>query len=192
MLFNNYLTRQRFSQSQVALINEFRMLWEQHDVWTRSAIMSIIFSLPDLNLVIQRLLRNPQDFGRLLQLFYGERIAAQFSNLLTDHLVIAAELVQAAKPGDNEAVAAAEKRWYQNADEIAALLGRINPFWSEKEWRKMMHEHLRLVQSEAVNILNGNYSAGINVYDEIERQTLGMADEMSNGIFRQFPLRFIQ
>ncbi len=56
----------------------------------------------------------------------------------------------------------------------------------------MLREHLRMVQAEAVDILTGNYAAGIAIYEEIERQTLGMADEMARGIFRQFPLRFLR
>lgn len=182
----------KFTGLQVRLINKFRMLWEQHDVWTRSTIMSIVFDLPDLNLVIERLLRNPIDFGRVFKVFYGFRAASKFSTLLTEHLTLAAALVEAAKAGDDQGAAEIEKKWYQNADEIAAFLGSINPFWSEEEWREMMHEHLKLVKAEAVDILTGNYSAGIAVYDEIERQTLEMADMMSKGIFKQFPCQFAE
>ena len=48
-------------------------------------------------------------------------MAARFDSLLTSHLVIAAELVKAAKAGDSRAAADAERRWYANADEIAAF-----------------------------------------------------------------------
>jgi len=47
----------RFTKSQVTLINTLRKLWEQHDVWTRSTIVSITFDLPDRQVVIARLLR---------------------------------------------------------------------------------------------------------------------------------------
>lgn len=180
----------KFTKSQVRLINIFRKLWEQHDVWTRLTIMSIAFSLPDFRPVIMRLLRNTVDFGRVFNIYYGREIASEFSNLLTAHLVIAEQIVVAAKAGDNQAGAQAEKRWYQNADEIAAFLARINPFQSEEEWREMMHKHLKLVNAEAVYILTGNYSAGVAVYDEIEKQTLQMADMMAEGIFEQFPGKF--
>jgi hypothetical protein len=180
----------KFTKSQVRLINKFRMLWEQHDVWTRSTIMSIAFDLPDLDFVIKRLLRNPADFGRVFEIFYGRKIAAKFTRLLRVHLVIAAQIVEAAKAGDEEAVARLERKWYANADQIAAFLARINPFWSEEEWREMMHTHLGLVNAEAVDILKGDYAAGVAIYDKIEKQTLQMADMMAEGIFKQFPEMF--
>ncbi|APC85224.1 hypothetical protein NPD12_2265 [Clostridium botulinum] len=105
------------------------MLWEQHSIWTRLAIMSIVVGSPDQDLVIARLLRNPKDFEKALRPFYGDKVAAEFSKLLTDHLVIAAELVKASKAGNTSAAADAEKRWYENADQIAELLSRINPYW---------------------------------------------------------------
>jgi len=102
------------------------------------------------------------------------------------HLVIAAEIVKAAKIGDNKKLADAEKRWYENADEIAAFLSTINPYWSQNNWKTMLYEHLKMTKSEAVNILTNNYEKSIMDYDEIEKQALKMADIMAEGIARQF------
>ena len=162
------------------------MLWEQHVEWTRMTIISMIAALPDVDLVTNRLLRNPIDFERALKPFYGNRIASKFSDLCTSHLAIAAELVKAAKSGNNEAAANAEKRWYANADEIAAFLASINPYWSEEDWKTMLHEHLALTKSEAVDILTSKYEEGITIYDKIESQALKMADVMAKGIVKQF------
>jgi hypothetical protein len=178
------------SKSEADLKNYLRMLWEQHVVWTRLAIISIVFGLPDVNLVINRLLRNPKDFEAALRPFYGDAAAARFADLFKDHLVIAAELVKAAKAGDDKLAADAERRWYANADEIAAFLSSINPFWSEEKWKAMLHEHLALTKSEAVDMLTKNYAKGISVFDAIEKQALEMADFMTEGIIKQFPNKF--
>jgi hypothetical protein len=167
------------------------MLWEQHVVWTRLTILSIVFGLPDVDLVTNRLLQNPKDFEALLKPLYGEEAAAKFADLFTSHLVIAAELVKAAKAGDNTAAADAEKRWYANADEIAAFLASINPYWSEESWKKMLYDHLAMTKNEAVYMLTGKYAEGIAIFDQIEQQALGMADMMTNGIINQFPDIFI-
>lgn len=54
----------------------------------------------------------------------------------------------------------------------------------------MLHEHLALTKSEAVDILTANYAKGIKVYDEIEKQALKMANVMAKGIVKQFPENF--
>ncbi|NFD76192.1 acetylglutamate kinase [Clostridium botulinum] len=174
----------------MALRDTMRMLWEQHSVWTRLAIMSIVAGSPDQDLVIARLLRNPKDFEAALRPFYGDKVAAEFSKLLTDHLVIAAELVKASKAGNTNAAADAEKRWYENADQIAELLSRINPYWHLEAWKAMLHEHLALVKAEAVAMLTSDYKRSVSIYDEIEAQALEMADTMAEGIIEQFPERF--
>lgn len=174
----------QFSKSEVDLLNHMRMLWEQHTLWTRMTIMSIAYDLPDVDLVTNRLLRNPMDFEILLRNFYGNKVASKFSNLLEEHLIIAAELVKAAKSGDNNTAVDAEKRWYANADEIANFLSSINPYWSQEDWKTMLYLHLALTKAEAVAIISKNYAESIALYDKIEMQGLEMADMMTEGIIR--------
>lgn len=166
------------SKAQADLNNQLRLLWEQHVVWTRLTIISMAFGLPDVEMVTKRLLRNPKDFEALLKPLYGDRASSMFADLFTNHLVIAAELVSTAKAGDTKAAADAEKRWYANADEIAAFLGSINPYWSVQQWRTMLYDHLALTKSEAVNILTGKYEEGIAPFDQIEKHAVEMADVM--------------
>ncbi len=177
-------------KAQQTLSNHMRLLWEQHVYWTRLFILSMAFGLPDMELVTDRLLRNPKDFEEALKPFYGKDIAAKFAELFTSHLTIAAELVEAAKAGNSAAVADAEKRWYANADEIADFLSGINPYWSAQEWRKMLYDHLAMTKAEAVDILTQKYGDSINVFDGIEQQALMMADAMTQGLVKQFPQQF--
>jgi hypothetical protein len=178
------------TKSAYELSNKIRELWEQHTVWTRSTIYSLVFELPDLAFVTDRLLQNPDDFGNLFSEYYGDRIGIQLRDLLRDHLVIAADLVKASKAGDTKAAAEIERKWYANGDEITAFLSSINPYWSEDEWKSMFRTHLGLVKAEAVNLLTKNYEDESSVYDELERQALDMADLMLHGIVMQFPQRF--
>jgi len=158
--------------------------------WTRLTINSIVGRLPDEKPTTARLLRNPQDFAEALKSFYGEKIANQFAKLLTEHLTIAAELVKALQAGNKQAAADANKRWYANADEIAAFLSRINPHWSESVWKNMLHEHLRLLTKEVATRLSGDYVQNVALADSIQNQALEMADEMTRGIVKQFPAAF--
>ena len=104
------------------LQNVMRALWEQHVEWTRMAIISAVENIADVDLVTKRLLRNPSDFAAVLTPYYGAEKAAGFEKLFREHLVIADQLVKAAKAGDKKAADDAEKRWYENADMIARYM----------------------------------------------------------------------
>lgn len=179
-----------WAPSIVELNRKLRSLWEQHVFWTRLTVNSIVGGLPDEAATTARLLRNPDDFAAVLRPLYGPAIAARFAELFRSHLTIAAELVKALKAGDSAAAADAQKRWFMNADDIARFLGRINPYWSEAEWRNMLYTHLRLLSHEVATRLAGNYEENVATSDRIETQALEMADVMTRGIAQQLPSVF--
>lgn len=175
-----------FSAGIVHLRESFRLLWEQHVYWTRMAIISITLNLPDADVTTDRLLRNAADFARLFSCFYSNGIAAEFKRLLTEHIVIAAELVNAAKAGNHQALTAAETRWRTNGDEIVVFLHSINACWRLEPLRAMWYEHLALVKEEAVARLGGDYEQDIAIFNRIEKQALNMADDFARGVACQF------
>jgi hypothetical protein len=175
----------------VAFHDEMRRLWEDHVTWTRLAIISLTTDAPDTEATVGRLLENQTDIGDAIKPFYGETAGQELTRLLRDHILIAADLIAAARAGDETAVAEAQSRWAANADEIAAFLAGANPrFWNLDEMKAMLHEHLRLTTDEALARLQGDWSADVAAYDEIHLQALGMADMLSSGIAKQFPGRF--
>ncbi|GLC83352.1 hypothetical protein LBYZC6_54660 [Lacrimispora brassicae] len=149
-------------------------------------IESVAFDLPDVNVVTNRLLQNPEDFEEVLVTFYGPDNAANFAELLTTHLTTANELVMAMKEGNVDAASDAEKRWYENADQIAAFLANINPNWSMDDWQEMLYDHLAMTKAEANDILTQNFENGVTVFADIEREAQEMADVMTRGIVQQF------
>lgn len=167
--------------------NKLRSLWEEHSFWTREYIISAVEGLKDLQPVTDRLLRNPTDFGDFFEPFYGQG-AREFERLLRDHLLLAAKLVTEAKAGDTQAADKTRREWYQNADQIAALLASLNPYWTFNEWQDLLYMHLRMVEDEATKRLMGQYADEIMVFDTLEEQAREMADVMSRGIIRQFRL----
>jgi len=179
------------NQKQLALRNDMRKLWEDHVTWTRLAIISLTTDSPDTDATVGRLLQNQDDIGNAIKPFYGDAAGEQLSGLLRDHILIAADLIAAAKAGDDSAVADAQARWSANADDIAAFLASANPrSWKLDDMEAMLHEHLALTTQEALARLHGDWAADVAAYDEIHVQALGMADMLSTGIIRQFPGRF--
>lgn len=168
-----------------------RKLWEDHITWTRLVIIETFEDLPSLDSSVQRLLKNQVEIGNAIKPFYGDAAGEQLTALLTDHILIAAEILQAAKAGDQAAQEDAIARWYANADDIAEFLNSANPEnWPLDEMRAMMREHLALTLNEAVAYLTGDYEGSVAAYEEVHLQALAMADMLSEGIITQFPNKF--
>jgi hypothetical protein len=174
-----------------AFHDAMRKLWEDHITWTRLVIVSLANDLPDSGPTVQRLLQNQDDIGDAIKPFYGDAAGEQLSALLRDHILIAAEILQAAKNDDTTALNDAIARWYANADDIAVFLNSANPKnWPLNEMKAMMREHLDLTLQEAVAYLHGDHAASIAAYDQIHLQALSMADMLSEGVLKQFPNDF--
>jgi hypothetical protein len=176
--------------SQEDLMLKMRMLWEEHIIWTRMFIMSVADNTTDKAVVTGRLLKNYDDMADALKPFYGNDTGNKFGDLIEEHLLTAAALVEAAKAGNNTAATAAEKKWYENADEIAAFESSINPNWNKTDLMVMWHDHLKLTKDEAVARLTKNYAADIEAFDQIEALANTMADSMADGIVLQFQDKF--
>jgi hypothetical protein len=174
-----------------AFHDAMRKLWEDHVTWTRLYIVSAAAGLPDAQPAAERLLRNQADIGDAIKPFYGEAAGERLTALLRSHILIAADLVKAAKAGDTAAVEAASARWNTNADEIADFLSGANPDnWPRQTLRSEMRHHLDLTLREAQARLRGDWAADIAAYDTVHQHILGMADVLSAGIVKQQPRRF--
>ena len=175
--------------SRATFHDAMRVLWEDHIVWTRMAIISIVDERPDQSIAVERLLQNQDDSGDAIKPFYGDAAGEALSELLREHIVGAADLLVAAKTGVG--FEAAHEAWYANGDEIGAFLADANPRnWDRAEMQAMMADHLDLTLAEAVARLQGDYPADVAAYDEIHVQILHMADMLSDGIIAQFPGAF--
>jgi hypothetical protein len=175
----------------VTFHDDMRKLWEDHIVWTRGFIVSVAHDLPDAGVTAGRLLENQTHIGDALKPFYGTAKGNELTALLREHILIAAEILTAAKAGDDTAAGEAIGRWYVNGDEIADFLSALNRRnWPQEDLRMMMAEHLDTTLTEAVSRLTGDYAQDIADYEVVHHHILMMADLLSNGIIKQFPRKF--
>jgi hypothetical protein len=174
------------------LHDDMRKLWEDHITWTRLAIVSFAGGLPDLQATEARLLQNQSDIAAAIRPYFGAAASRQLRDLLRAHILGAVALLQAAKASDNAALTRAHDAWYANGNQIADFLASANArYWPRGEMRSMMKAHLDETLKEAVDRLNGRFTADVADYDAIHRTILEMADMLSDGIVARFPGRFI-
>jgi hypothetical protein len=179
------------TQKELALRNDMRRLWEDHIVWTRLAIISLTTDAPDTEATVGRLLANQMDIGDAVKPFYGPAAGDELTRQLRLHILIAADVIAAAKAGDGAKLVEAQTRWQANADDIAGVLASVNPrFWKLARMKAEMRRHLDLTTEEVVARLRRDWTADVAAYDEIHDHILHMSDLLAAGLVAQFPERF--
>ena len=107
--------------------------------------------------------------------------------MLKEHITIAVDLIKAAKAGDKAGQGGADKKWQQNATDIADFLNKANPNWPRATLVDLMKMHLSTTTNEVVARLN---NADVRAFDEVYSHILKMSDALAEGIVKQFPEKF--
>ncbi|RED77596.1 glycosyltransferase [Cohnella phaseoli] len=178
------------SPKMVQLKSEMQRVWIDHTIWTRSYIVSAISNRPDQKDVLARLLRNQQDIGNVIKPYYGEAAGNKLAELLTEHILIAGKIVEAAKTGNQTDVQKLETDWHRNADDIAKFLSESNPYLPFKAVQDMLYTHLQLITEIVRSCLKGDWKADIAATDKNETHMIHFADFLTEGIVKQFPAKF--
>jgi hypothetical protein len=178
------------NSSEAKLRADMRKLWEDHVTYTGLFAVAAIDGGVDANNVAERLLRNQDDIGNAIKPYYGDAAGNKLGSLLRDHILIAADLVKAAKAGDSAAQDVANKKWFKNADDIAAFLSSANPNWPQNTLQDMLHSHLQMVTEQVVALLKHDTASLIAAYDRNSQHMMMLADALASGIVKQFPDKF--
>ena len=176
--------------ASISLKLAMRKLWSDHVFWTREYVVAAIAETPNANDAAARLLRNQEDIGNAIVPYYGQAAGTKLTELLKQHIMIAVDLVAAAKVSDQKKFGEADKKWTQNVDEIAAFLSGANPNWPKKDVTDLLYLHLKLTKEEAVAALSKKWADAVKKFDEIYTEILVLADALSDGIVKQFPNKF--
>lgn len=174
----------------VELREAMRKLWSDHVIWTRDYIVAAVGDRPEQQAAASRLLKNQDDIGAAVAGYYGKPAGDKLTALLKEHIMIAVDLIKAAKANDTTRYKAIDAKWQQNGDEIAAFLSSANPHWPKATLSGMMKMHLATTTAEVVARLNGKWDEDVAAFDAVYTHILAMADALSAGIIKQFPSRF--
>ena len=167
-----------------------RKLWSDHVFWTREYIMCAIRGTAgDADAAAARLLRNQDDIGNAIVPYYGADAGLQLTDLLKQHILIAVELVSAAKAGDMDRFGREDARWTDNAEQIATFLSSANANWPKADVMDLLAQHLKLTKDEATAILQQDFGRAVEVFDDIYNEIIVLADALFDGLVAQFPER---
>jgi hypothetical protein len=172
---------------ELALRQGMRELWGEHVVWTRDYIIAATSDNPSAQTALDRLMKNQEDIGRAIAPYYGPSAGSRLTTLLEDHIRIAGEVVAAAKANHTAKLNDADRRWHDNAAEIATFLSEANPHWPRADLQAILDEHLALTTQEATHRLHKMWAEDQATFDKVFDQAMAMADHLAEGILKQFP-----
>ena len=178
------------SSKEIELRQNMRKLWEDHLTYTRNYIISVLADLEDADAVAKRLFQNQEEIGAAIKPYYGREAGDQLTALLKEHISIATEVVAAAKAGNDEEVTTAQQKWSSNGKAIATFLSGANPNWPESDLTDMLQKHLDLTTDEVVSRLKKDWDKDIESYDKGHEHMLMFADDLTDGIVKQFADKF--
>jgi hypothetical protein len=178
------------SDEGLALKTAMRRLWSDHVIWTREYVVAAIRETPDKDAAAGRLLRNQEDIGNAVVPLYGDEAGKSLTDLLKQHILIAVDLIEAAKGGDEAKFQSEDEKWSRNVEEIADFLSGANPNWPKGDVLDLLNLHLTLTKGEVVARLEQDWQKDVESFDEIFTEILTVADALSDGIIKQFPERY--
>ena len=127
-----------------------RKLWSDHVIWTREYIVAVSPGTPDADAAAGTAAQEPGGHrsrgGRLLR---GCR-RRPLTDLLKEHILIAVDLVAAAKAGDDAAFATQDARWTKNIETDRRLPRRSQPQLARKGCPRSAGVAPQLTKDEAV------------------------------------------
>lgn len=171
---------------QRELNNDMRQAWSQHNFWGNMFLVSLFHTLENLDAVKMRLEQSPEDIAAVFQSFYASPTVTQIRNLLAEHVRLAGEMANAMKNGNMERSTQLETQLNQNADQMARLLANANSNYDYEELRRMMRNHLNLMQDTMTSELSGDHNEAVRMMGENEDQLMDMADVLTEGLVQQF------
>ncbi len=174
---------QCITYSQMSLIFNMRIFWRRLTTWNRIYIISRYLGIGTAEVSFERLYLENLDFGDMLRIHFSRSISDRYSQLLNQFSIGLRELITAQLQGDLDAVRQNLDRLLQNADQRAAFLASINPYFNEAEWRNMLRTYLQDTMQEANLYASKDYRMDIEYFDRLMTLSNTMGDTFAQALY---------
>ncbi|HYE68015.1 MAG TPA: hypothetical protein VEA58_05345 [Anaerovoracaceae bacterium] len=179
--------QQCLTYEQMSQIFKIRMFWFELNTWVRNFMLSRYRGIGDVNEVFNRLQQVPIDYVNTLKLIFGENPAIDELELeLNAYIDLIDNLITAQMAGNSDDINRITQLLYENANERAASVSKLNPFWTESEWRTRLHNNLRSTLEASTTFLTGDYARNMDIFS-----TLLDNAESTSGYFAQGLINYI-
>lgn len=182
-MMKSKFNEQCITTSQMNLIFNSRIFWRRLTIWTRIYIISRYLGIGTAEESFGRLYLENLDFGDMLRILFSRSISDQYSQLLNQFSIGLRELITALIQQDLDAARQNIDRLLQNADQRAAFLASINPYFDETEWRNLLRTYLQDTIQEANLFASQDYRMDIEYFDRLTTLSNTMGDAFAQGLY---------
>lgn len=159
---------------------------EDHVIWLRSYMVSLLANLPDISYVEERFAKNHDSLMNCMREFYGDNLADNLIVTGEDFVHLITDLLNVIEVGDTTKVSSIEADLITNVENISNLLSIANPYYSKEELIDLYKTSLILTKYEFIARMSGDYSADIVYFDMLMHHAVVLADYISKGITEKF------
>ena len=168
---------------QMADIYTIRMFWFELVVWIRTYMLSRYAGTGDPEMIFARLMQVPETFVNTMKKFFPEIDVESYLQLFNTYLELIASFVTAMLENNVEELNLVTRSLYENADERAAAVSAIHPFWQEEPWRNLLYANLRNTIEESNTFLTGDYERNIDIFTRLLDIAETSSTFLAQGIF---------
>jgi len=164
-------------------IYTIRMFWFELAVWIRMYMLSRYAGTGDPEQIFARLTEVPVRFVNAMKKFFPEIDVEDYLQRFTTYLNLLADFITAMLENDVEELNRVTRSLYENADDRAAFVDAINPFWEEEPWRELLYANLRNTIEESSTFLLGDYERNIDIFTRLLDLAETSSTFLAQGIF---------
>jgi hypothetical protein len=183
--------KDKITEKEQELNQYLRKLWAEHAFWTRQYVVAYLNGSTDVNDVTKRLLKNQEQIGRSLGMWYDEKNGAKIGDLLKVQLISFGDMLNGMISKDKNMSVISEKKWHDNTEKLVDFLVEINNKWNRTELAQHFKRYNEMITNMSINRLRKKHGEEIASFDKAYTNAVNdIADSLTKGIVRQFPEQF--
>ncbi|MDI9493647.1 MAG: hypothetical protein QM289_04020 [Bacillota bacterium] len=167
---------------QMKDIYTIRMFWFELAVWIRMYMLSRYAGTGDTEQIFARLTEAPVRFVNAMKKFFPEIDVEDYLQQFTTYLNLLVDFITVMLENDVDELNRVTRSLYENADERAAFLADLNPFWEERPW-ELLYANLRDTIEESSTFLLEDYERNIDIFTRLLDLAETTSTFLAQGVF---------
>jgi hypothetical protein len=183
--------KDKITEKEQELNQYLRKLWAEHAFWMRQYVVSYFNGSADVKDTTKRLLKNQEQIGRSLGMWYGDKNGARIADIMKNQLIAFGDMLNGMVSKDKGLSVAGEKKWNDNTEKLVDFLVEQNSKWGRVELSQHLKQYNEMMTNMAINRFRKKHNDEINSFDKAYTHAMNdVADVLTKGIVRQHPEQF--